>query len=57
MLYLLTGRFVSECSLLSSTEYWDIRTKKYWPEMLEFLGVDEKWLPEIIEPGQLVNVT
>ena len=55
MLYLLTGRFVSECSLLSSTEYWDIRTKKYWPEMLEFLGVDEKWLPKIIEPGQLVG--
>ena len=55
MLYLLTGRFVSECSLLSSTEYWDIRTKQYWPEMLAFVGMDPAWLPEIIEPGQLVG--
>lgn len=55
IIYLLTGRFVSECSLLSSTEYWDIRTKKYWPEMLEFAGIDPAWLPEIIEPGQLVG--
>lgn len=55
ILYKLTGRFVSECSLLSSTEYWDIRTKKYWPEILEFVGIDPAWLPEIVEPGQMVG--
>ena len=27
IIYLLTGKFVSEGSLLCSTEYWDIRTK------------------------------
>ncbi len=55
MLYLFTGRFVSECSLLSSTEYWDIRTKEYWPEMLEYVGIDPAWLPQVIEPGELVG--
>lgn len=55
ILYLLTGRFVSECSLLSSTEYWDIRTKDYWQELLDFAGIDRAWLPEVIEPGQLVG--
>ena len=55
IIYLLTGRFVAEGSLLTSTEYWDIRTKKYWPEMLEYLGIDESWLPEIHESGELVG--
>ncbi len=55
ILYHLTGRFVSECSLLSSTEYWDIRTKTYWADVLEFAGIDPAWLPEIIEPGQVVG--
>ena len=55
VIYLLTGKFVAEGSLLTSTEYWDIRTKKYWPEMLGFLGVDEKWLPEIRESGEVVG--
>lgn len=55
LLYQLTGRFVSECSLLSSTEYWDIRTKDYWQEMLDFAGIQRSWLPEIIEPGQMVG--
>lgn len=55
ILYLMTGRFVSECSLLCSTEYWDIRTKQYWPEMLEFAEIDPAWLPEVVEPGRLVG--
>jgi len=55
VIWLLTGKFVAEGSLLTSTEYWDIRTKKYWPEMLEFLGIDEAWLPEIHESGEVVG--
>lgn len=55
VIYLLTGKFVAEGSLLTSTEYWDIRTKKYWPEMLDFLGVEESWLPEIRESGEVVG--
>lgn len=55
VIYQLTGRFVAEGSLLTSTEYWDIRTKKYWPEMLEFLGIDESVLPQIRESGELVG--
>jgi xylulokinase len=52
----LTGHLVSEGSLLCSTVYWDITTKKWWPEMLEFLGINEGMLPEIVEPGELVSV-
>lgn len=55
IIYLLTGKFVAEGSLLTSTEYWDIRTKKYWKEMLDFVGIDEEWLPEVRESGELVG--
>lgn len=55
IIYLLTGRFVAEGSLLTSTEYWDIRTKDYWEDMLSFLGVDRAWLPEIRESGEVVG--
>ena len=49
--YLLTGRFVSEDSLLCSTMYWDINTRDYWPQMLALLNIDRAQLPEIHRPG------
>jgi xylulokinase len=51
----MTGRYVSEGSLLTSTEYWDINTKKYWPEALALMGITEDRLPEIMEPGEVVG--
>ena len=36
-IYRLTGKFVTEGSLLCSSTYWNIISKKYWPEMLEFI--------------------
>lgn len=50
-IYRLIGKFVAEGSLLCSTILWDINTKKYWPEMLQYLGISEVQLPEIVEPG------
>ena len=50
-IYLLTGKFASEDSLLCSTMYWDINTRKYWPAMLDLLGITESQLPEIQHPG------
>lgn len=55
IIYLLTGKYVAEGSLLTSTEYWDIRTKDYWPEMLDFLGITKARLPEIRESGTAVG--
>jgi xylulokinase len=55
IIYQLTGQYVAEGSLLTSTLYWDIRTKKYWKEVLDFMEVPEALLPKIMEPGQLVG--
>ncbi len=54
-LWRLTGEYVSEGSLLTSTCYWDFRTKRWWPEMLAALGIDESRLPTIVEPGTVVG--
>lgn len=55
IIYLLTGKFVAEGSLLTSTEYWNIQTKRYWKEMLDFIGIKEEYLPEIRESGEAVG--
>ena len=54
-IYRLTGKYVAEGSLLSSTVYWDIGTRAWWPEMLDRLGIEESRLPEIRESGEIVG--
>lgn len=51
----LTGRFVCEGSLVTSTMYWDLTTRRWWPEMLSFLDIDDARLPEIRESGEVVG--
>jgi sugar (pentulose or hexulose) kinase len=54
-IYRLTGHMVTEGSLITSTVYWNLITKKWWPEMLAFLGISEDRLPKIMEPGEKVG--
>ena len=51
----LTGAFVCEDSLICSTVYWNIRTRTWWPEMLDCIGLRPSQLPEIRRPGELVG--
>ena len=55
LLYALTGRFVTEKTLQSSTIYFDIKKKTYWHEMLDFIGVREDQLPTLMDSGQYVG--
>jgi sugar (pentulose or hexulose) kinase len=55
LVYQITGRLVSEDSLLCTTMFWDINTREYWPEMLEYLGITREHLPEIAEQGEIVG--
>ena len=52
--YLLTGRFCSTPTLLHSTGFLDIHTRKYWDKTAGYAGV-EKMLPEIVEAGSVVG--
>lgn len=47
LLYKLTGEFVTEPTLQSSTIYFNIKEKTWWEEMLEFIGLDKCVLPKL----------
>lgn len=52
---LLTGQAAGEDSILGSSVYFDIRSRRYWPEMLDFLQIREEQLPEIVLPGAVTG--
>ena len=54
LLYRLTGEFVTERTLQSSSLYLDIREGEWWQEMLQFIGVNENQLPRICDSGKLI---
>lgn len=48
--YRLTGRLLADCSIATFTFYFDIYRRRYWPEMLESVGISEDQLPPLAEP-------
>jgi xylulokinase len=54
-LYRLTGEYVCEGSLVTSTCYWNFRTRAWWKEMLQELGISENQLPHYRESGEPVG--
>ena len=55
LLYKLTGKFITEKTLQSSTIYFDIKGDKWWKDMLDFIGVSEDMLPSLEDSGKLVG--
>lgn len=54
-LHRLTGEYVCEGSLVTSTCYWNFRTREWWPEMLEALEIRADQLPRLGESGSPVG--
>ena len=55
VIFRLTGRFVTEKSLLSTTGYFDIAEDRLWDGMLSRIGVDAGKIPEALECGSVVG--
>ena len=55
LLYHLTGRFVSEKALQTSTGWFDLNTDGLWEKGLAAAGISADKLPEILECGQKVG--
>lgn len=55
LLYRLTGEFITEKTLQSSTIYYDIQTGGWWKEMLDYIGISPSQLPRLCDCGQLVG--
>ena len=56
ILFKMTGKFISEKTLQSSTIYFDIHTADYWQEMLDFIGLDRDMLPALLPSAEEVGV-
>jgi xylulokinase len=54
LIFKLTGKFVTEQTLVSSTLYYAIREKTWWYPMLDFLGITEKELPEVLPSATVI---
>ncbi len=51
LLHFLTGRFITEKTLQTSTGWFSLRRDGLWDEALRAAGMDKTWLPEIAESG------
>ncbi len=55
ILYNLTGNFVTEPTIQSSTIYYDIHKLGWWEEMLGFIGFDSSLLPRCVKSAVSVG--
>jgi len=51
IIFKLTGKLLSEYTVYNFSYYLDIQSKSYWDEVLDFAGVLNTQLPELLEPG------
>ncbi len=56
VIFRLTGRFVTEKSLLSTTGYFDIAEDRPWGDMLDRIGIDADKIPEALECGSIAGM-
>lgn len=55
VMYRLTGNFVTEPTIQSSTIYYDVVSGKWWDEMLDFIGLDKSALPKVVKSATEVG--
>lgn len=55
VLYHLTGKFVSEKALQTSTGWFDLESDGLWTEGLAVAGINPEKLPDILECGEVVG--
>ena len=55
VLYKLTGSYVTEGSVVSSSLLFNISRNEWWRDMLETIGIEEGQLPELMPSGSYVG--
>jgi sugar (pentulose or hexulose) kinase len=53
LLYRMTGRYITETALQTSSLFLDIQRKAWWQEMLEYVGITADQLGELMDPGEI----
>ena len=57
LIYLLTGKYVTDPTNASTTGLYNIREKKWDEELLKIIGLDQKRLPKIYPPHTIIGET
>ena len=55
ILYKLSGNFVTEPTIQSSTIYFDVVNGKWWDKMLDFVGITENILPKVVPSASVIG--
>lgn len=55
ILYKLSGSFVTEPTIQSSTIYYDVVNRVWWKDMLDFIGISESQLPALKKTAECVG--
>ena len=55
VLYRLSGNFVTEPTIQSSTIYFDVINKCWWGEMLDFIGISPEVFPKVAPSAAVVG--
>ncbi|MBO5315214.1 MAG: hypothetical protein J6B48_02165 [Clostridia bacterium] len=55
ILYSLSGNFVTEPTIQSSTIYYDVVNGGWWQDMLDFIGIDASKLPKVVKSASCVG--
>lgn len=56
IIFLLTGRYVTDYTQASRTMLMDINTFKWDDDLIELFGIEKTMLPDLVEPGSEVGV-
>lgn len=56
ILWHMSGKKISHGSSWCTSYFWDITAKKWWPGMMDYLGLTPDQLPEIVECGTPAGV-
>ena len=55
IIYKLTEKIIGESTVYNTSYYYDIVKLKYYEPMLNYLGISESSLPEILPPGTVIG--
>ena len=56
LLFFLTGNFLSERSLQTSTGYFSLQTDDFWEDALQWAGIPRSMLPDCLVSGEKAGV-
>jgi xylulokinase len=55
MIYRLTEKYATEHSIVCSSLLFNISKKKWWNDILDYIGINEDQLPELHHPGSPIG--